>query len=80
MGGNLIIIADFEDRKVELSHIGKAGDFNGKKVRRQKALAAKARALHSRSAYSNERCSCLAVLSKPEGNINRSPIFHLFSN
>jgi hypothetical protein len=25
-GGTLTIVADFEDRKVELSHIGKAGD------------------------------------------------------
>jgi DNA-binding transcriptional regulator YiaG len=33
MGGNLIIIADFEDRKVELSHIGKAGDPYVRKVR-----------------------------------------------
>jgi transcriptional regulator with XRE-family HTH domain len=31
MGGNLIIIADFKDRKVELSHIGKAGDSYVKK-------------------------------------------------
>jgi transcriptional regulator with XRE-family HTH domain len=50
MGGNLIIIADFADRKVELSHIGKAGDFYVKKVRRRQAPAPKARALHSRSA------------------------------
>jgi transcriptional regulator with XRE-family HTH domain len=50
MGGNLIIIADFEDRKVELSHIGKAGDSHVRKVRRHKAAAPKARAPHSRSA------------------------------
>ena len=50
MGGNLIIIADFEDRKVELSHIGKAGNSYVKKVRRHKATAPKVRAPHSRSA------------------------------
>jgi len=33
MGGNLIIIADFDDRKVELSHIGRAGDSYAKKAR-----------------------------------------------
>ena len=36
MGGNLIIIADFEGRKVELSHIGKAGDSYFRKVRRRR--------------------------------------------
>jgi transcriptional regulator with XRE-family HTH domain len=50
MGGNLIIIADFKDRKVELSHIGKAGDAYVKKVRRHKMPAPKVRALHSQSA------------------------------
>jgi transcriptional regulator with XRE-family HTH domain len=50
MGGNLIIIADFADRKVELSHIGKVGSFYVKKVRRNKAPAPKVRALDSRSA------------------------------
>jgi transcriptional regulator with XRE-family HTH domain len=39
MGGNLIIIADFEGRKVELSHIGKAGVSYGKKARRHKGRA-----------------------------------------
>jgi transcriptional regulator with XRE-family HTH domain len=50
MGGNLIIIADFHDRKVELSHIGTAGDLYVKKVRRRRTPAPKVRALHSRSA------------------------------
>ncbi len=50
MGGNLIIIADFEDRKVELSHIGKAGDAYVRKVHRHKTPAPKVRALHSQSA------------------------------
>ncbi|MGA7913758.1 MAG: helix-turn-helix transcriptional regulator [Candidatus Acidiferrales bacterium] len=50
MGGNLIIIADFEDRKVELSHIGKARDSYVSKVRRHKTAASKARAPQSRSA------------------------------
>src|SRR3984893_18422511 len=50
MGGNLIIIADFHDRKVELSHIGKARDSHLKKVRRHKTAAPKARAMHSQSA------------------------------
>ncbi len=50
MGGNLIIIADFEGRKVELSHIGKAGDSYLRKVRRRKTAAPKARAPHSDSA------------------------------
>jgi plasmid maintenance system antidote protein VapI len=36
MGGNLIIIANFEGRKVELSHIGKAGDSYVKMARRHK--------------------------------------------
>jgi transcriptional regulator with XRE-family HTH domain len=49
MGGNLIIIADFEDRKVELSHIGKAGDSYLRKVRRRKTAAPKVRAPHSQS-------------------------------
>jgi len=39
MGGKLIIIAAFNDRKVELSHIGKAGDSYVKKARRQKTGA-----------------------------------------
>jgi transcriptional regulator with XRE-family HTH domain len=50
MGGNLIIIADFEDRRVELSHIGKVGDSYVKKVHRHSTLAAKIRAPHSQSA------------------------------
>ncbi|HEV2615169.1 MAG TPA: helix-turn-helix transcriptional regulator [Candidatus Acidoferrales bacterium] len=50
MGGNLIIIADFGDRKVELSHIGKAGTSYLRKARRHKTSAAKVRALHSPSA------------------------------
>jgi DNA-binding transcriptional regulator YiaG len=50
MGGNLIIIADFEDRKVELSHIGKTGDSYLRKVRRRKTAAPKVRAPHSQSA------------------------------
>jgi transcriptional regulator with XRE-family HTH domain len=50
MGGNLIIIADFEDRKVELSHIGKARDSHLRKVRRRKTAAPKIRAPHSESA------------------------------
>ena len=33
MGGNLIIIVDFADRKVELSHIGNPGDSYVKKGR-----------------------------------------------
>jgi transcriptional regulator with XRE-family HTH domain len=41
MGGNLMIIADFEDRKVELSHIGKAGASYLGKLRRRKAAAPK---------------------------------------
>ena len=49
MGGNLIIIADFEDRKVELSHIGKAGDSHIKKVRRHRMLSPKIRASHTES-------------------------------
>jgi transcriptional regulator with XRE-family HTH domain len=44
MGGSLIIIADFEDRKVELSHIGKAGASYLRKVRRRKTAALKVRA------------------------------------
>jgi transcriptional regulator with XRE-family HTH domain len=50
MGGNLIIIAEFEDRRVELSHIGKAGDSCVKKVRLHRTSVPKLRALHSRSA------------------------------
>ena len=50
MGGNLIIIADFADRKVELSHIGKAGESYVKKVHRHKMPSPKVRALHSQSA------------------------------
>src|SRR5579863_7231580 len=41
MGGNLIIIADFDDRKVELSHIGNAGDSHVRQVRRHKTRASK---------------------------------------
>jgi len=51
MGGKLIIIADFDDRKVALSHIGKAGDSYVEKVRRHKSpVAPKIRARHSQSA------------------------------
>src|ERR1700685_1848599 len=50
MGGNLIIIADFEGRKVELSHIGKAGDSYLRKVRRRHSAAPKIPAPHSQSA------------------------------
>lgn len=42
MGGSLIIIADFNDRQVELSHIGRVGDSRGKKMRRHKTAALKA--------------------------------------
>src|ERR1700733_5956724 len=49
MGGNLRIIADFADKKIELSHIGKARDSSAKKARRPKAPAAAARALRSQS-------------------------------
>ena len=45
MGGNLRIIADFADRNIELSHIGKACDSSIKKARRHKAPPAAARAL-----------------------------------
>ena len=38
MRGNLIIIADFEGRKVELSHIGKTGVSYVKKARRHKGV------------------------------------------
>jgi transcriptional regulator with XRE-family HTH domain len=41
MGGKLIIIADFEDRKVELSHIGNPGDSHVRQVRRHKTRASK---------------------------------------
>jgi transcriptional regulator with XRE-family HTH domain len=50
MGGNLIIIADFGDRKVELSHIGRAGDSYVNKVRRHRTLAPKLRAPRSQFA------------------------------
>jgi predicted transcriptional regulator len=50
MGGYLIIIADFHDRRIELSHIGKAGDSYVEKVRRHKTPAPKVRSLHSQSA------------------------------
>jgi transcriptional regulator with XRE-family HTH domain len=50
MGGNLTIIADFEDRRVELSHIGKAGDSYVKKVRRRKMPTPKVKTRHSQSA------------------------------
>jgi len=49
MGGNLRIIADFADRKIELSHIGKARDSSVKKACRHKAPAAAARTRRSRS-------------------------------
>ncbi|HTU43286.1 MAG TPA: helix-turn-helix transcriptional regulator [Candidatus Aquilonibacter sp.] len=49
MGGNLRIIADFADRTIELSHIGKACDSSVKKARRHKAPPAAARALRSES-------------------------------
>ena len=49
MGGNLIIIADFRDRKIELSHIGNSGTSYVKKVRRHKTPGPKRQALHSRS-------------------------------
>jgi len=49
MGGNLRIIADFADRKIELSHIGKARDSSAKKARRHKAPATAARAQRSQS-------------------------------
>jgi transcriptional regulator with XRE-family HTH domain len=39
MGGNLRIIADFADRKIELSHIGKSRDRSAKKARPHKAAA-----------------------------------------
>ncbi|MFZ3333958.1 MAG: helix-turn-helix transcriptional regulator [Candidatus Acidiferrales bacterium] len=54
MGGNLIIIADFHDRKVELSHIGKAGDSYIKKARGRKARAPKVRALRHRHVLRTE--------------------------
>src|SRR5580692_2573881 len=41
MGGDLIIIADFEDRKVELSHIGNPAETYVRKVRRHKTAAPK---------------------------------------
>ena len=50
MGGNLIIIADFDDRKVELSHIGKIGDPDVRKMRRQKTPAPEVRTRRSQSA------------------------------
>jgi transcriptional regulator with XRE-family HTH domain len=56
MGGNLIIIADFEDRKVELSHIGKPEDSYVKKARRHKTPAPKVRAPHSQSAEPDASC------------------------
>jgi transcriptional regulator with XRE-family HTH domain len=49
MGGNLRIIADFNDREIELSHIGKARDSSVKKARRHKAHASAGRTLRSRS-------------------------------
>jgi len=39
MGGKLILIADFEDRKVELSHIGNPAETYVRKVRRHKTPA-----------------------------------------
>jgi DNA-binding transcriptional regulator YiaG len=50
MGGNLIIIADFNGRKVELSHIGNAGDSCVKKAGRHETGAAKGRQLRTKSA------------------------------
>lgn len=50
MGGNLLIIADFEGRKVELSHIGKPEDFYVKKARRHRTAAPKVGAPQSQSA------------------------------
>src|SRR5258708_2965784 len=50
LASNPINTPDFADRKVEPSHVGKAGDSYVKKVRRHKAPAPKVRALHSRSA------------------------------
>jgi transcriptional regulator with XRE-family HTH domain len=41
MGGKLILIADFEDRKVELSHIGNPAKTYVRKVRRHKTPAPK---------------------------------------
>lgn len=41
MGGKLIIMADFKDRKVELSHLGNPGDSRVRKVRRHKTPAPK---------------------------------------
>jgi transcriptional regulator with XRE-family HTH domain len=49
MGGSLIIIADFVDRRVELSHIGKARDPYVRKVRGSKTPSRKARELRSQS-------------------------------
>jgi transcriptional regulator with XRE-family HTH domain len=49
MGGNLRIIADFADRKIELRHIGKARDSSAKKARRHKAPTTAARAQRSQS-------------------------------
>jgi hypothetical protein len=50
MGGNLIITANFEARKVELSHSGKAGDPHVKKARRHKTPTRKLRAFDPQSA------------------------------
>jgi len=50
MGGNLIIIADFEGRKVELNHIGKTGYPYFRKVRRRRTAPPKVRAPHCQSA------------------------------
>jgi len=41
MGGKLIIIADFKDRKVELSHLGKPADSHVRKARRHKTSSSK---------------------------------------
>jgi transcriptional regulator with XRE-family HTH domain len=49
MGGTLKIIADFADRKIELSHIGNARDSSAKKARRHDAPTATARVRRSRS-------------------------------
>lgn len=51
MGGNLRIIADFDDRKIELSHIGKVEHSSTRKTRRDKASRSteRGRALRSQS-------------------------------
>jgi transcriptional regulator with XRE-family HTH domain len=51
MGGNLRIIADFDDRKIELSHIGRVEHSSSKKTRRDKTSrqSERTRALRSQS-------------------------------